>query len=687
MSRTKRIAIFLASLLLLVLATYFIEGSPFPRGQIPVLLFSALLMLSLTALILEHFFTTPTNVIASTVAVLLTLGPLHEQLDRLGIYYWIFFSYNAVMLIVALVALLLLDRDLGSAALQNRLSERLKRFATFFGNGRFIFATLFFLTLVFYVDSQSPGFLILSAYAMVIMLIDPKSALVKQLESSRAARHEVGEVIGVQSGDTFIARLFGDRMPVRKHAFVEFRYSQPEDDQVHRGMVLEQYLLNEKQWVKVLASNEISSALSTATSAGIRSANRLYLLPDQELPDGLKRFCGLIVERSTIGKIRFEFAGANALQEGDLVQVAVGVGPVLYQVVQGTTETEVLEAKNETGLIVAEAVQLGRWNPEKRAFEKCGWVPDMGAPVFLPTPLDKPETPEGEVEVGVIPGTQIPVFLNLQDAVTHHLAILGVTGSGKSVFSRKLIRDITRRGTRTICVDFTEECKTKLADLAPRPIFAAGEQTALFDAIDVLGDELDKFKNLQNKGLVAEKTRFLSTQFKAAIEAFLASGDQILLFELPDVANTTGILEYTRQFFKALFGLARARQLQPLCVILEEAHTVIPEWTFIGVDEKKAQSLVNSIGQIALQGRKYGVGFIVIAQRTANVSKTVLTQCNSIVAFQQFDKTSADFLKNYMGSDLVDALPNLRFRQAVAVGKAFRSGVPVIFEVPEIREV
>lgn len=45
-----------------------------------------------------------------------------------------------------------------------------------------------------------------------------------------------------------------------------------------------------------------------------------------------------------------------------------------------------------------------------------------------------------------------------------------------------------------------------------------------------------------------------------------------------------------------------------------------------------------------------------------------------------------DFLLNYMGTEMVTALPGLRFRQAIAVGKAFRSGVPVIFEVPEIAE-
>lgn len=77
---------------------------------------------------------------------------------------------------------------------------------------------------------------------------------------------------------------------------------------------------------------------------------------------------------------------------------------------------------------------------------------------------------------------------------------------------------------------------------------------------------------------------------------------------------------------------------------------------------------------------------MVIAQRTANVSKTVLTQCNSVVAFQQFDKTSADFLANHMSPDYLATLTRLKSRHAIAVGKAFSSGTPMIFQVPEIEE-
>ena len=121
-------------------------------------------------------------------------------------------------------------------------------------------------------------------------------------------------------------------------------------------------------------------------------------------------------------------------------------------------------------------------------------------------------------------------------------------------------------------------------------------------------------------------------------------------------------------------------------MVLEEAHTVVPEWNFSGVSDKISQPLINSISQIALQGRKYNVGLVVIAQRTANVSKTILTQCNTMVSFQVFDKTSSDFMANYFGQDIVASLPKLKTRQAIAAGKAFRGGVPMIFEVPEITE-
>jgi len=173
LTKSRRITLFVITSALLFLIFYINTGRAFPSSEQSVVLFAALLMLSFVTLFLEHFFTTPTDVLASTIAILLLMAPLQSQLSNLGLWYWIFFGYNLFLLLTSLTALLLLDDDKSSAALQNRVSSVLKRFSVSFGNGRFLFFALFLLTLFFYVDSQSRQFLVLAGYASAILLIDP----------------------------------------------------------------------------------------------------------------------------------------------------------------------------------------------------------------------------------------------------------------------------------------------------------------------------------------------------------------------------------------------------------------------------------------------------------------------------------------------------------------------------------
>jgi DNA helicase HerA-like ATPase len=117
-------------------------------------------------------------------------------------------------------------------------------------------------------------------------------------------------------------------------------------------------------------------------------------------------------------------------------------------------------------------------------------------------------------------------------------------------------------------------------------------------------------------------------------------------------------------------------------IVVEEAHTVMPEPATMGLADYESRGLVSRIAQIALQGRKYGVGLLVIAQRTATVSKSVLTQCNTVITLSCFDETSLGFLNNFYGevhTRIVPALPRLH---AIIFGKAVRSERPIIVEIP-----
>jgi len=268
MTKTGRVTLFLITLALLAVVFLVTKGRVCTSAEQSTVVFSALVMLSFVTLFLEHFFTTPTDVIASTVAILLLLAPLQSHLAKMGRWYWVFFCYNLVLLATSLIALLLLDQNKSATSTRNRISSILKRLSVYFGNGRFLFFALLFLTLIFYVDNRSPEFLIVGASAAVILLINPKEFVLASWRSRRGKLGlDIGQIIGVQSRNTFLAKLYKERVPVRRFDMVEFRYSMDESHSVYKGLIVDNFLLNEQQWDRRLIAGE-SNIHRRRTNAG-----------------------------------------------------------------------------------------------------------------------------------------------------------------------------------------------------------------------------------------------------------------------------------------------------------------------------------------------------------------------------------------------------------------------------------
>ena len=495
----------------------------------------------------------------------------------------------------------------------------------------------------------------------------------------------------MQGQNTFLVRLHpeGGRQAVQMNSLLEFVYSMDEPARVRRGVVLERFLLDQAQWIRVLSHEVIDRLSEDLAELSRHRRNAVYARPGQDADSFLGSLVGVVEEGTDVTTLRFLQVGRGRVGEGDLVKVESGGGPIFYQVVNAEIDTETLESRNEADFVVGRATQLGVMEPDSGTFERFGWVPGARTPVMRVGEVPARAAERDEIEIGRLPGTNCPVALKAKDVVSHHMAILGVTGVGKSVFARELIRKLIVDDLRVMVVDFTREWEERLVDVEHAALIATEDAQPLWAAINDLGEELAKFRNQRDQARIERCNATLREGFSAAIEGFLEDADRrICVFELPDVSNTEGVLEYTQWFFRTLFDVAREgrNQGRRVCVVLEEAHTVVPEWNFVGLADKSSQALVNNIGQIALQGRKYGVGFVVIAQRTANVSKTVLTQCNTIVAFQCFDGTSIDFLSHYLPRSVAESLPNLRARRAIAVGKAVQGSVPLIFDVPDIQE-
>jgi hypothetical protein len=116
-----------------------------------------------------------------------------------------------------------------------------------------------------------------------------------------------------------------------------------------------------------------------------------------------------------------------------------------------------------------------------------------------------------------------------------------------------------------------------------------------------------------------------------------------------------------------------------LCLVYEEAHSLVPEWNSVASESDRIATATSA--RAILQGRKFGLGCLLITQRTANVTKTILNQCNTIFAMRTFDDTGKEFLGNYIGSDYAAILPSLQPRHAVIFGKASSCENPVLLRL------
>lgn len=699
-------------------------GHPIADGNnIDILLFSALSAL-IVNMFLANFFEAPRDVIASSLNVLILLLPFINEPSFPAALYNFLFVYSIICLAFSSLSVVFYNPE-GNKYV-TLFSEWLKKIAINIGNSKLLFGVLTVSLLINFYKTENVFFYTAVFMYLIVVSSDRIRNIIENtiyyiitlfFRKQYKIPDPIGKMVAVQSKDTFIIDLVDStkRDRINLFDFVEFRYGAL-DNTFIRGLVIDRYSLDSQQKIKVLGVSKRQEVKNHGYENNI-----VYKLDDNKVAEKEKElrecFVGTVVEQSDISKIRFEYSDNKLLTNGDLLYVEakkkndetgdIEKSKVLYQVTEAVTDIKKLENRNEIGLIVAKATQLGVWRNEPvRNFENYGWVPAVNTKVLLASDVTGPEIKDGEIELGKIENTEFKVLANVNDLVTHHMAILGTTGTGKSVFAREIIKKLAENQTKVFCIDFTGEMKKKLecADLQLNTYFEATHVnvdgyafvTGGITVNSSLMDHMSHYVLHKNAKLDKVNVDYLDQlasqiigHIKDKLIDFINNDEKnICLFELEDLSNTEVSLEYTKFLFMALFDIAKNDGLFSLerkgCIVLEEAHTVIPEWNMVGGGDKMSSKLTNTIAQIALQGRKYNIGLMVIAQRTANVSKTILTQCNTIVSFKQFDNTSRDFLINHFGEEFAKSIPTLKFRSAIVAGKALVSDMPIMFKVPKL---
>ncbi|VVE24927.1 ATPase [Pandoraea horticolens] len=138
---------------------------------------------------------------------------------------------------------------------------------------------------------------------------------------------------------------------------------------------------------------------------------------------------------------------------------------------------------------------------------------------------------------------------------------------------------------------------------------------------------------------------------------------------LPVVVGLVGRLIYQIQFWSSPGEDGDARH--PIVIVCDEAHLYLPSGAAsTGPLEKRA---LENYERIAKEGRKYGVGLMVVSQRPSDVSTTILSQCSNIISLRLANKTDQAVVKQLLPESLeglMEVLPTLDVGEAVVVGDA-----------------
>lgn len=123
----------------------------------------------------------------------------------------------------------------------------------------------------------------------------------------------------------------------------------------------------------------------------------------------------------------------------------------------------------------------------------------------------------------------------------------------------------------------------------------------------------------------------------------------------------------------------------PIALLCDEAHLYVQQSASM---DAVAELGLRSFERIAKEGRKYGVGLVIISQRPSEVNRTVLSQCNNFISLRLTNVDDQNVIKRLLPDNLgniADNLSLLDIAEAIIVGDSTLLPSRVKIDEPTIK--
>jgi Helicase HerA, central domain len=600
-----------------------------------------LVLIAVSAFLFEPFFSGNGPAVANSLVALLwalTLGVAESWLVT-------FLVIVAGLNISALISAYLLQDTTNRRGSRNRVSIVLSQVGTGIGSWRFLLIGTLVITLVLNNAAFAKPWRISTAVLLFVLAASkfPPHELVRRLKGTAAVGgvdlapvrvFPPHEVVVVGGATPMLAP--GEVLTLEGSGSRSF------------GVVIGPTFFDGRRGVRLLAPDAMA-LLATNDIADLKASLGGADIAGTPLQDAVNELgspghsiYGIVGENSSIDELRVELLTEQSVSVGDLLWTLRNGKRLFWQVADASV-TRVAWGGDSHRAVIVTAHQVGTWNDTRSAFDLNTRSPSaidlvLGGHI---SPSHVSGVSTGQTEIGLIPGSSFPVRLDVRELSLHHAAILGVTGTGKTHLSFSLAKALTKGGTKVICVDTTGQYSTRFKDEA--------RQIA-----------------------------------RGAVKPFLDSVEMLAIYR-PDPGTNT--ISEGKELAENLFNWAKS---QPelaedaparLVLMFEEAQNFVPE-TFV-IDDFSLKAKSQATSRIIMESRKFGLGFILVSQRTAMVTKSALSQCNTVFAFQAFDQTGLDYLEGICGTSLAKGIPGLPQQTAVVMGRGLTSARPLIVRIAD----
>ncbi len=124
------------------------------------------------------------------------------------------------------------------------------------------------------------------------------------------------------------------------------------------------------------------------------------------------------------------------------------------------------------------------------------------------------------------------------------------------------------------------------------------------------------------------------------------------------------------------------RRRDPVVLVCEEAHRYVPDR-----GEAEYAAAQTAIRRIAREGRKYGIGLMLVSQRPSDVESTVISQCGTWLVLRLTNAADQQHVSRFLPdglSGMTKALPNLAQQEAIFVGEG--AAMPARVRIQDLKE-